>query len=247
MQVRAIKTPIITAGAGKTIEDILAESLSAVTDKSVIVISSKIVALCEGAVAPLEGIDKEELIRSEADLYLDPSLSVYGHHFTVKHNTLVGSSGIDESNGADHYVLWPRDPQASANKIRAWLRDTYNLQSAGVIITDSTSYPMRRGAMGVAIAHSGFKAIASYIGQKDLFGRELKLETANIAGGLAAAAVLVMGEGSEQTPIAIINDVSFVEFDQESPTKEELGSTYLSLEADLFSPFWQRVPWQQND
>jgi F420-0:gamma-glutamyl ligase len=34
----------------------------------------------------------------------------------------------------------------------------------------------------------------------------------NVADALAAAAVLVMGEGSEQTPLVVIGDVPFVTF-----------------------------------
>jgi len=45
-----------------------------------------------------------------------------------------------------------------------------------------------------------------------LFGRELTLSKANIASGLASAAVTVMGGGFEQIPLAVIEDIPFVDF-----------------------------------
>ena len=242
MQITAVQTPIVRVG--DVLREVLLSSLPILTNQSVVAISSKIIALCEGAVVPIAGTDKEALIREEADRYLDPASSIYGHHFTIKHNTLIGSAGIDESNADGHYVLWPREPQSTANRLRAWLQETYALEEVGVVIVDSTSYPLRRGALGVAIAHSGFHAVRSYVGEQDLFGRELQLETANIAGGLAAAAVLAMGEGSECTPIAIISDLSSLAFTGQDPTEQELRATYLSLEEDLFAPFWGGVSWQ---
>jgi F420-0:gamma-glutamyl ligase len=68
-----------------------------------------------------------------------------------------------------------------------------------------------------------------------------------VALGLAAAAVLAMGEGTEQTPIAIITDVSFVKFQQRDPTKEELEYFYIkNKEEDLFAPFLNAVKWQKG-
>ena len=242
MKVITVRTPIVRVN--DDLWTVMKTSLPQLAEQSVVVVSSKIIALCEGAVAPLEGTDKEALIQQEADAYMDPIQSKYGHHFTIKQGTLIGSAGIDESNADGHYVLWPRNPQESANNLRAWLQNTYGLSHLGVLIVDSTSYPLRRGALGVAIAHSGFKAVHSYVGQQDLFGREMQLETANVAGGLAAAAVLAMGEGSEGTPIALMSDVPFVEFVDEDPTETELRATYLPLEDDLFAPFWERAPWE---
>src|SRR5690606_18888231 len=111
-----------------------------------VVISSKIVAIAEGSVVP-KTVDKEELIRQQADKLLDPKKSAYGHHFTIKHNTLLGSAGIDSSNSDDVFVLLPRDPQRVADTLRAELSAHYG-KPVGIVITDSTSVPLRRGAVG---------------------------------------------------------------------------------------------------
>ena len=67
-----------------------------------------------------------------------------------------------------------------------------------------------------------------------------------MAGGLAAAAVLQMGEGAEQTPIAILTDLPFVHFQDRDPTAEELASVIIPLDEDLFAPFLTSVQWQQG-
>lgn len=216
------------------------------SDGSILAITSKVVALCEGSVVPLENADKEELIKQQSEFYLPRKESKYEHSFTFLNNTLIAVAGIDESNAAGTYALWPQDPQASANQARKHVAEKFGLKKVGVIVTDSTSFPLRYGTKGISIAHSGFKALNDYRGQKDLFGHEFEVSMANIAEGLAAAAVVIMGEGTEQTPMAIISEASFVHFQENNPTEEELVSLRLTLENDLFEPFLTKAPWQKG-
>lgn len=247
MKVTAIKTDRIVAGK-KSIYEVLDDHLPGPKEGSVVVITSKIVGLCENRVVPIGSIDKEELIVKEADLYLPSKISQYGYHFTFIKNTLVSASGIDESNsGGDYYVLWPKDPQGAANAIRKYLLKKYGLKKLGVMITDSACVPARYGTLVLSIGHSGFLAMNNYIGEPDLFGRPFKVSRSNIAGGLAAAAGVVMGEGTERTPIVILEDLPFVEFQDRDPTKEELKSYYVpALKDDLYSPFLNSVEWQEG-
>lgn len=245
MVVRPIKTERLTSGS-KTIFEFLDSYIDDLEEKSVLTITSKIVALCERRVADAN-TDKEELAKAEADYYLPPDESKYHHHFTIIHRTLLGMSGIDESNADGQLVLLPKDPQASANGIRRHLQDKFRLDNLGVIITDSVSIPLRLGAIGACLSYSGFKAVKDYRGQMDLFGRPFKVSQANIAAGLAAAAVLAMGEGAEQTPLAIIRDVPFLEFQSQNPSPKELQSVNLLLEDDLFAPFLKNAPWQKGE
>jgi F420-0:gamma-glutamyl ligase len=94
------------------------------------------------------------------------------------------------------------------------------------------------------LAWSGFRATRNYVGEHDLFGRDFKLEVAGIGTGLAAAANLVMGEGAEQTPIAIVSDVDFVNFVDERPSQSEIDGAIVPFEEDLFMPFMKLMPWQ---
>lgn len=169
--------------------------------------------------------------------------SKYNHHFTITNNTIIGSAGIDESNGNGNFVVWPKNPQKITNDIREYLKKRFKLKKIGVILTDSASFPLRRGAQGIAIAHSGFSALKNYINTPDLFDKSFDISQANISGGLAAAAVLEMGESTEKTPIVVITDIPNVEFKNNSPTKKELNEINLSLEDDLLAPFLTSVKW----
>lgn len=246
MIITAIKTQKILSGS-KTIYEVLDESLPKLEENSVVAISSKVVAICEGRTVPVEGTDKNTLVRQESDYFLPEHMSQYGFSFTITHNTLIPAAGIDESNGNGSFVLWPKDPQESANQIRRYLLKRAGIKHLGVVITDSTARPLHYGTEGISIAYSGFSALNNYIGKPDLFGRELKVSVANIADALAAAAVLVTGEGTEQTPIALIGDVPFVDFQDHEPTKDELSKYYVHhMEDDMFAPFLQNMGWKKG-
>jgi F420-0:gamma-glutamyl ligase len=203
-----------------------------------------VVSLCEGSTAPVGQSDKEQLVVSQAQYHLPVDLSGYHYRFTITGDTLIPAAGIDESNADGHYVLWPKDAQATCNAVRAYLCSRFKRQEVGVIITDSTSQPLRRGSVGICLAHSGFLAVNDYIGKPDLFGRPMHITVANISGGLAAAAVLAMGEGVEQTPLAVIAEVPFVQFQDRDPNESELAFLHLKPEDDLFAPFLTAVDWQ---
>lgn len=245
MKVTAIKTPKLVSGT-ISIFKVLDDSLKTLQEKTIIVITSKIVSICEGNVIPREKIDKESLVKNESQRYLPSKFSKYGFHYTVTNNTLIPMAGVDESNGNGFYILWPKDAQKTANEVRKYLSDKFGVQNIGVIITDSTCMPLRRGTSGISLAHSGFSAMNDYVGKLDLFDRPFKVTQSNIAGGLSAAAVLAMGEGAEQTPICIITDVPFVQFQNRNPSDEELNTVRVSLEDDLFAPFLTRAPWEQG-
>lgn len=243
MKVSAIKTNKITAGSISLL-DLLDEYLPKLQDNTVVAITSKVVSLCENNVLPIEGTDKETLVTQESDMFLPSSLGKYGYHFTVTNNTLISLGGIDESNGDNNYVLWPQDPQKTANEVREHLCARDSLKHVGVVITDSTCQPMRVGTTGIALAHSGFKSVNDYRKQPDLFGRPFSVARANVSGGLAATSVLVMGEGSEQTPLCVITDVDFVAFQDHNPNSKELAETHMPFEDDLFYPFFSSIEWQ---
>jgi len=63
----------------------------------------------------------------------------------------------------------------------------------------------------------------------------------NVADNLACAAAVVMGEGSEQTPLGIIEDVDFVEF-----TDEDTEEIKISMDEDIFAPFLKGVNWRKG-
>ncbi len=244
MRITAIKTHKIT-GKDTNLYTILDTYLPKVSEKSIVVVTSKIIAVAEGRTVKIGDIDKEELVKQEAEYFLPPDPK-YHFSLTIKNGLLIPSSGIDESNGNGDYVLWPRDPQKWANDIRVHLVEKFNLKHVGVIITDSKTTPLRWGVTGAAIAYSGFLPLNNKIGTPDIFGRKLQATQVNIMDGLAAGAVVVMGETDEQTPLAVIEDVPFVEFVDRNPTDEELKKLKIAIEDDLYAPLLKSVAWEKG-
>lgn len=207
----------------------------------IIAISSKVVSIHEGRTVPVAGTDKERLVEREAEWLLRVRDGNHRSRFTIAKGAMAGAAGIDESNGNGHYVLYPEDPFQSARRLRAWLMKTYGVRKLGVLITDSTSIPLRRGAVGFALAWDGFVPLKDYRKTKDLFGRLFKAEVANIADGLAAAAGVAMGEGSEGMPVVVIRKAP-VEFGNRK-TKEPLIT---APKDDMFAPLLFRRKWKKS-
>lgn len=246
MNVRAIKTKKVTPDVTSVLS-ILDESISALQNRSILVVTSKIVAITQGRVVKKEGTDKNKLIEKEADLFISPSENKHGFYLTIKDSILIPSAGIDVSNAGDYYILWPDNPQLVANQIREHLINKFNIKHIGVLITDSTTAPLRWGVRGISIAHSGFAAINDYIGKPDIFGRKLEVTKVNVADALAASAVLEMGEGNEQTPLAIISGIPYVEFQDRNPTQSEIDGMKISLDDDIYAPILKAVQWKKNE
>jgi F420-0:gamma-glutamyl ligase len=247
MQVKGIKTDKIRVSDGLDLRAFVDKYITKPDEGSVVVFSSKVIGLIEGRAVAVDGTEKDGLIISESDLYLDRSYSQYNNMFTVKSGTLISASGIDESNADGHYALWPKDTMVSAGILRDILVSKFNLKNIGVIISDSTVMPLRRGSLGIMVGWSGFMAVADLRGKPDLFGRPLHITTSAVGSSLAAAGNIVMGEGAEQTPIAVITDIPFVQFyDRSNITADEYQMAFVDIKEDLFAPFLSTVKWQKG-
>lgn len=226
----------------------LLENIKGLEEKTIVAVTSKIVSIGEGRCIPHAQVKKDELIISQADKYIPRSLSpnMWIVH-TIKNNLLIASAGIDESNGNGYYILWPKNPQESAKRIWHHLRKKFKVKNLGVIITDSHCIPMRRGLVGISIAYFGFNPLRDYRGKKDIFGRELAISLTDIPDSLASASVLEMGEGSEQTPIALITDLPYVHFTlRPYVSKTPYSSFIIPPKEDLFYPFLSSVRWKKG-
>jgi dihydrofolate synthase / folylpolyglutamate synthase len=246
MLVNPIKTHKITTDDHDLIQ-ILDKYLKDVKENSVVVVTSKIISICQGRVVKKEEADKNDLIKKESNLFIPAEQNKYNVAVTITDNLLIASAGIDESNGNGFYILWPHNPYQAASQIRDYLKKRFKLKNIGVIITDSKTTPLRWGIIGIGIAYSGFKPLNDLIGKQDIFGRELKMTKVSVLDGLAAAAAVVMGEGSEQTPISIIEDIPFVQFDDKDPSTEEIEALKIKPEDDLYAQFFESINWQKGE
>jgi F420-0:gamma-glutamyl ligase len=247
MRTYAIKTKRLNPREKFDLNKFVISNLKSVKERSVLGISSKIVSISQGQVVEADSIDKDELIKREAETYYQPEAGKYESIVTINKNILQIASGVDESNADGLYILLPKNPQKVANSLREYISSKLNLKKFGVLIIDSRSTPLRRGVVGVGLAHSGFMSIRNYIGSKDIFGRELKVSQTNMIDSLASLTNLEMGEGSEQTPIVIVEDDSgVIEFNSENPTKDELKYFWFDYEQDLYYDILNNTNWQKK-
>lgn len=243
MQVNPIKLPVRKAPKDSLFEAMRDSSLS-LRNGDVLCVSSKIVSIDEGAALPVLHTDRNDLIKAESDWYYHaPKTSRWRTLFTIARGVMVGGAGVDESNGNGHYILYPKDPFKSAKRIRRWCMQEYGVTTLAVIITDSTTTLLRRGAVGFALAWDGIDPLRDYRKTEDLFGRSFVIELANLVDALAASAVFVMGEGKEQTPIAVIRDAPGIEFKNRARTKDQCMVT---PEDDIFAPLFWNKKWRQG-
>ena len=203
-------------------------------EQTIVAITSKVVSICEGCTVPKGSVSKEELVKQEADVIIpNPEANDDRIILTYKNHLLIPSAGIDESNGNGQYILYPKDPFQSVQKVWEHLRQKHGLKKVGVLMTDSRTTPLRWGVTGVALAWQGFVPTASYIGKPDLFGQPLQVTKINAADALAVSAVFSMGESSECTPLALITNAPHVIFDDRNHNAEELC---IDPKEDLYRP-----------
>ncbi len=248
MQVSAIHTPIVKPG--EKLLQFLADNLTEIPERSIVVITSKIISFAQNRLVPIktgEPDEKHTLAGQEADLYLDPTESKYQIMLTIKDSLLAVNAGIDESNSQGNYVLWPENLQQTTNEIWEFLRKEFQVKELGVIVTDSKTMPLRWGVTGTAVAHCGFEALIDEIGTPDIFGKKLEMTQLNVAEAIAIAAVFEMGEGDEQQPLAVVSDIQQrVKFQDRPPTAEELSNLVIDPEDDVYAPVLMNAKWQKG-
>ena len=235
MIVRPVKTRIFREG-----EDIVAfitKHIPKLKEGTVLAVTSKIVALSESrtVVAKSKG-DREKVIKAESEWAIE---SFPNWWLTVKDGTFAINAGIDKSNANGKIVLLPKDSFRAAESIRTQLRKHYKVKRLGVIITDSRVAPLRRGVFAMALGYAGIRGLRDYRGKPDIFGRKLKVTQVNIPDSLATAAALVMGEGSEQQPLAVIENPP-VEFCETVNKRELRIAPGKDIYQKLFAPLLKK-------
>jgi coenzyme F420-0:L-glutamate ligase/coenzyme F420-1:gamma-L-glutamate ligase len=146
----------------------------------------------------------------------------------TEHGFVCASAGVDRSNAPDEgwLVLLPRDPDASAARIREGLRDRLGAAPA-VIVSDSFGRAWRQGTTDVAIGVAGMRPLLDLRGRRDARGYELASTVIAIADEVAGAAELVMGK-SRGVPAALVRGYAF------PPGEGSAAELVMPPERDLF-------------
>ena len=195
-------------------------------EDDVLVVTQKVVSKAEGAIADLTAIEpRPEAIAFAERWDRDPRQVelVLRHAKRVvrmangvvitetPHGFVCANGGIDASNvGPDSgsiVTLLPDDPDASAARIRAAVRDATGVD-VPVVISDSFGRPWRFGIVDVAIGVSGLLPLEDLRGTPDRNGRIMKSTVRAVADELASAAELTLGKRSGR-PVALVRGAAF--------------------------------------
>ncbi|MFC0204921.1 coenzyme F420-0:L-glutamate ligase [Novosphingobium soli] len=228
----------------------LAADGDALRDGDICVIAQKIVSKVEGRTVDLAGLDPDaealELAArtgrgaAMAQAILDESAEIMRPHpaaIIARHRTghVLANAGIDASNveggDAGTVLLWPRDPDASARRLRAELREA-GAPRVGVVIADSMGRAWRIGTVGTAIGCAGLHVLEDRRGRAvDLYGRTLQATVIAVADSIAAVGALAMGEGDEGTPVALVRGAGRWTCEEDGPGA---ASGLRPVEQDMF-------------
>ena len=189
----------------------------ALEDADVVVVAQKAVSKAEGRVVRLDEVVPGEQARALAgerdprhtQAILDESVRVVRERggFIIgetRHGFVCGSAGVDASNAPEQgtLVLLPLDPDASAERLRARLRELAGV-GVGVVVSDSFGRAWRLGTTDVAIGTAGIRVLLDLQGSVDPAGYELHATQIAVADEIAAAAELAMRKLA-RVPAAVV-------------------------------------------
>ncbi len=130
--------------------------------------------------------------------------------------SLATDAGSDLSNtpGQDSLTLLPKDPVASARRLRAGLQERFGSRPA-VIISDSEVRMLRFGTAEIALGWCGIRPISRAFGAPDMYGKPKFGGVNAVADEAACAAGQVLGQTDQRIPAAIIRGLNYAEEDED--------------------------------
>lgn len=185
----------------------------------VLVIAHKVVSKSEGRIVALADVRPgERAIALGAEHGKDPRLVevILGESSEIvrsrpgvlicrtRHGYVCANAGVDASNAptAGEVVLLPVDPDASARRLRARLRELTG-SAPGVVVTDSFGRAWRVGQCDVAIGIAGLHHVEDWRGRDDAAGRELHATVIAVADEAAAAADLARRKDGREPAVLV--------------------------------------------
>jgi coenzyme F420-0:L-glutamate ligase/coenzyme F420-1:gamma-L-glutamate ligase len=191
----------------------------------IFVVTHKIVSKAENALVRLAEIKpsaqaKELAEKTGRDLrlcqvYINESkeiLGINGRHVITRHRLgFMGTgAGVDSSNtspaGEEMVTLLPKDPDASARKIRSELKQLTGKELA-VIICDTFGNEFRHHNISFAVGIAGIhpKKVTDTV---DLYDKPKQTSTPQV-DEITAAAGILMGQADEGIPVVIVRGVQY--------------------------------------
>jgi coenzyme F420-0:L-glutamate ligase/coenzyme F420-1:gamma-L-glutamate ligase len=164
-------------------------------DDDVVVVTSKVVSKAEGRLVPA-GEDREATRLAVIDQETKRVVARRGTTTIAEthHGLVMAAAGVDASNvRTDEIALLPRDPDASAARLRDELQRLTGRRLA-VVLSDTMGRAWRVGQTDQAIGVAGLAPLRDSRGTKDSFGQVLEVTEIAVADEVASAAELVKGK-----------------------------------------------------
>ena len=188
-------------------------------DGDILVVTHKVVSKAEGQLVDLRTVEPSDLAlrfaerwskdARQVEVVLRESVRIVRMDRGIliaqtRHGFICANAGVDASNvpGDEMVCLLPRDPDASAARLREELQRQLGVDVA-VIITDSFGRPWRLGIVNVALGVAGLAPLADYRGVADDQGRIMHTSVIAVADEIASAAELVTGKVT-RTPFVVV-------------------------------------------
>ena len=189
----------------------------------VLVIAQKVVSKAQGRYAALDAHVPSARARSLAEatgkdprlveIILSESREIVAQGpglLIAEHRSghVLANAGVDRSNvaeepGRERVLLLPEDPDGTCEALKHAFDEHFGTRVA-TLVSDSVGRPWRNGTLGMALGCAGLPALEDLRGRPDLHGRLLEVSQSGLADALASAAALVMGEGDEALPLALV-------------------------------------------
>lgn len=217
---------------GDDLPALIADALAAATnvlplrDDDALIVTQKIISKAENAIVDLTTVEPRpeavtfaerwdrdarqvEVVLREARRVIRMANGVIiteTHHGFVCANGGIDASNVGPASGSI-VTLLPVDPDASADRIRAAIRDRLG-HDLPIIVSDSFGRPWRWGIVDVAIGVSGLQPLDDLRGEPDADGRVMRSTVRAVADELASAAELVLGKTAGR-PVALVRGTTF--------------------------------------
>ena len=220
--------------------------VGALRHDDVLVVTQKVISKAEGAVVDLTAVEPrpeavefaqrwdrdprqvEVVLREAARVVrMDRGILIT----ETPHGFVCANGGVDASNvGPDSgsvVTLLPRDPDASAGRIRDAVRAATGVD-VPVLVSDSFGRPWRWGIVDVAIGVSGLLPLEDLRGTPDHDGRLMRSTVRAVADELASAAELAFGKVGGR-PLALVRGAAFTR------GEAQIQDLLMPREFDLFA------------
>ena len=211
----------------------------------VVVVTQKIVSKAEGAVADLRTVEPRPEAVAWAERWdrdaraIEVVLREARRVVRMERGVLItetpqgyvcANGGVDASNvgpaSGDLVTLLPRDPDASAARIREAIRTRFGAEVA-VVVSDSFGRPWRWGIVDVALGVAGLLPLEDLRGVPDADGRVMKTTVRAVADEIASAAELALGKTTGR-PVALVRGAN------PPPGEGVIADSLIPAENDLF-------------